>query len=449
MFAFQLALENMKSVSADILLFPETNIHWSDYNIIQSTNRHRRNTFNFSKQVNSHSQLHYDTPYQPGGTTSIITDNLIGRYHSSSSDMVLGRWSVIHLTLPNDTILTIVCCYQVCEQHIDNIGPKTAYSQQWSILRQQGQRNPHPRRQFYIDLERMLSRFHEKGHQLILAGDFNATLGDDSTGLDRILHKFNLIDPILHQHGPYQCSTYARGNKCIDYILISRSLLPAVLHSGIPGFDSVMSSDHRPIFLDLNTKAVLGDDLPSLATPPHRRLFSTNPTRRESYLSNLYQSCTHHRLFHRARQLQSLDPSSSQAIALCESIDRDLTRLMIASEKRLRRPSPMPFSSTLAQACIKVSLLKSYYLELCHGTDKSHTISKLQQRLHQPLSLPSSIDDLKVLLHTTRKEVKKIRRESILHQDEFLQTLSLSSDLSKIIHHIRKAKEMRRGFSKI
>ena len=144
MFAFQLALENMKSVSADILLFPKTNIHWSDYNVTQSTNRRRRNTFQFSKQISSHSQLHYDTPYQPGGTTSIITDNLIGRYHSSTSDMVLGRWSVIHLTLPNDNILTIVCCYQVCEQHIETIGPKTAYSQQWSILRQQGQLNPHP-----------------------------------------------------------------------------------------------------------------------------------------------------------------------------------------------------------------------------------------------------------------------------------------------------------------
>ena len=130
LFSFHLALENFKSVSADVLLFPETNLQWSDYSIIQSANRHRRTTFQFSKQVNSHSQLSYETPYQPGGTTSIITDNLIGRYHSSFSDPSLGRWSVIHLTLPRNQILTIVCCYQVCDQHISQVGPKTAFSQQ-------------------------------------------------------------------------------------------------------------------------------------------------------------------------------------------------------------------------------------------------------------------------------------------------------------------------------
>ena len=291
LFSFHLALENLKSVSADVLLFPETNLQWSDYNITQSANRHRRTTFQFSKQVNSHSQLHYDTPYQPGGTTSFITDNLIGRYHSSTSDTTLGRWSVIHMTLPRNQILTIVCCYQVCDQHLSQVGPKTAFSQQWSLLCQQGQHNPHPRKQFYLDLDRMLSRFHQQGHQLLLAGDFNSTLGDDPTGLDRILHKFNLVDPILHQHGTYSTTTYSCGTKCIDYILISCSLLPALRQSGIPSFDSIMSSDHRPIFIDLNTRAALGDELHSLATPPLRRLFSSIPSRRDAYISTLYTSC--------------------------------------------------------------------------------------------------------------------------------------------------------------
>jgi len=198
LFSFQLALENLKSASADILLFPETNLHWSNYDILKAANRHRRNTFQFSKQINSHSQLHYDTPYQPGGTTSIITDNLLGRYHSSSSDMTFGRWSVTHLNLPRNQTLTIICCYQVCDQTISQVGPRTAYSQQWSLLRQQGQHNPHPRKQFYLDLDRMLTRFHQQGHQLILAGDFNSTLGEDPTGLDRLLHKFHLVDPVLH-----------------------------------------------------------------------------------------------------------------------------------------------------------------------------------------------------------------------------------------------------------
>ena len=123
-FSFQLALDQLKSISADILLFPETNINWSDFQVRQATNRHCRNTFRFSKQVYSHSQLVFDTPYQPGGTTTIITDNLVSRFLSSSTDAQLGRWSITHLSLARQQTLTILCCYQVCDQHISQVGPR-------------------------------------------------------------------------------------------------------------------------------------------------------------------------------------------------------------------------------------------------------------------------------------------------------------------------------------
>ena len=54
---------------------------------------------------------------------------------------------------------------------------------------------------------------------------------------------------------------------------------------------------------------------------------------------------------------------------LVESIDRDVTRLMISSEKQLTKPSPTPFSSKLAQACIRVSILKLRYKELRYGNN--------------------------------------------------------------------------------
>ena len=44
---------------------------------------------------------------------------------------------------------------------------------------------------------------------------------------------------------------------------------------------------------------------------------------------------------------------------------------MISSKKRLTRPSPTPFSSKLAQACIQVSILKLRYSELKRNKDYS------------------------------------------------------------------------------
>lgn len=449
LFSYHLCLENMKSASADVLLFPETNLHWSNYTIIQQATKHRHQVFRFSKQTTSNSTLSYNTSYQPGGTASIITANLVGRFQSSESDSPLGRWSVTHLTMSNNRTLSIICCYRVCNQSISTTGPKTAFQQQWSLLRQHGQLQPNPRRQFIHDLDRLLSHLKHKGHSIILGGDFNSTLGEDATGLDSIILKHQLVDTIALLHGSYSCSTFARGTKCIDYIFISSDLAPSVSQSGIPGFDSVTMSDHRPIFVDFHIPTAFGASVPTLVTPPNRRLFSNDQGRCDRYVTSLHQALLRHNVFARVSQLQSLSPDDPTASLLCESIDRDVTRLMIASEKKLKKPSPTPFSSVLSQACIKVALLKLQYRVLEHSCDKTRAIEHLQTRLHNPITLPNTIQDLKSQLKQLRREVKQIRRDAIQHREDFLATLALSKDVAKFIKHIRKAEEMRRGFSKI
>ena len=265
------------------------------------------------------------------------------------------------------------------------------------------------------------------------------------------MHKFNLCDPIAQVHGPYQCPTFSRGSKCIDYILVSSSLLSSVSRCGIPPFNSIMSSDHRPIFIDLDPTTLFSHSLSPLVSPPNRRLFSNAPHRREQYVDLLFSSFQHHRIFDRIHRLQLLSNGKdlTPATQLCDSLDRDITRLMVSAEKRLKKPSPTPFSSALAQACIRVSLLKLQYLVLKHQSDKQHSINHLQQRLNTPLVLPTTISDLTSELKKTRKEVRTIRKEAVLHREEFLASLSLSKDIGKIIRHIRKAEEMRRGFTKI
>ena len=109
---------------------------------------HRKNLHRYSKQVSSCSSLSYKTPYQPGGTCSIMTGNSTSRFHSSQQDEKLGRWSILHFNLPGSKILFIICCYQCCKQTIQSAGPKTAFSQQWSLLHDSGILHPDPRKQF-------------------------------------------------------------------------------------------------------------------------------------------------------------------------------------------------------------------------------------------------------------------------------------------------------------
>ena len=439
----------MQSISADIILLPETNIQWNDYSVATVTSRHRRDTFSFSKQISSNSIQIYDSTYQPGGTCSILVDKMVGRHHSSFSDPTLGRWTVTNLNMRRDQQLSIICCYQVCNQSISTVGPKTAFAQQWSLLRERGIHHPNPRKQFYSDLDELIASLRRQGNMIILAGDFNSTLGDDPTGLDRILHKYNLADTIQHLHGSYHCATHIRGSKCIDYIFCSSEFLPAVQRGAILPFQSITFSDHRPIFLDLDITTTFQTPLSSLLKPHQRLLSSTHLSNCNKYIARLHSSFHRHRVFDRIKQIEQATSCDDASIQLVEALDRDVTRLMIASEKRLQRPSVTPFSSALAQECIRVAILKLRYKELKYNRSYATQITRLSNKLSKSFPLPTNITSCNMILRNTRTTVHTLRKNAIALREKFLISKEILSDHSKIISRIRQSKELKRSYQKL
>ena len=77
------------------------------------------------------------------------------------------------------------------------------------------------RKQFYRDLNCVLANLRKKGHSIILASDFNKSMGDDPNGLDRLIIKHGLMDLVTYRHGHHNTPTYYRGSKRIDYIFVS------------------------------------------------------------------------------------------------------------------------------------------------------------------------------------------------------------------------------------
>ena len=174
----------MNSVCADIIMLPETNLLWKNYKVYQQTTEHRRKLFSHSRQNTSFSKKSFDSPYQPGGTCSILVNKLVGHYHSSATDSILGRWNIINLNISGGRVLSVICCYQTCHSNLSQAGPKTFFMQQWSLLRDKNIANPKPRDRFYKDLDKILTDLRLKNHSIILAGDFNETIGDDTSNLD-------------------------------------------------------------------------------------------------------------------------------------------------------------------------------------------------------------------------------------------------------------------------
>ena len=97
----------------------------------------------------------------------------------------------------------------------------------------------------------------------------NTSLGDNPTGLDHIIHKYQLSDTIHHLHGLYNCATYSQGSKPIDYIFATNDILPAIKCGAILAFNAVTPSDHGAIYLNIDMNSAFHIlPLPSLLKPP-------------------------------------------------------------------------------------------------------------------------------------------------------------------------------------
>lgn len=443
----------MHTACADVILLPETNLHWSNYAVQQATYQHRMQLFHHSKQQTSCSSRVYDNAYQPGGTCSIVTNHTSGRFHSSTNDTNLGRWSITHLNISNSKILTIICAYQVCKQMLSNVGSKTAYAQQWSLLRESGIECPDPRKQFVNDLSKTIDKFKLQGHSIILAGDFNESITGSNTaspqGLESIILRHNLRDAVDHLHGKQNCPTYFRGKERLDYVFVSSDILPSIMQSGICPFDAIISSDHRAIFADIDVSKISSESTPSLMSIPTRRLFSHHEDKRKDYIKILHEKLERHNVFERSEELESFHEASEKSNALVEAIDRDMTRLAIHAEKTIKKCSKYPFSTTLAKACTKVSILKSRMKEMKYGVNRQHSISILQSRLDSPLTLPETIPETKRLLKLQRKEVRSLRRDAEKHRHEYLAKAISESPSPKIIRHIQRTERLNKAFNKI
>ena len=177
---------------------------------------------------------------------------------------------MLNLNQSNSSILSIISCYQVCKDTIKTSGLKTAYSQQWSLLQDSGVLHTDPRRQFIKHLDKLLYKLTSSGNGIVLAGDFNISIGDNHEGLDRLLVKYNLVDTVTYCHGSHydDVPTFSRGSKRINYIFVSSNMTTSIAQTGIPTFDAIIPSDHRPIFLDLDSKTAFGNETSPLALPP-------------------------------------------------------------------------------------------------------------------------------------------------------------------------------------
>jgi hypothetical protein len=153
--------------------------------------------------------------------------NITGRIIHNKSGDPLGQWTYLQLAGCNRKVLNFITAYQVCPRPTIKTGT-TAYHRQESLLQTQGQTDHNPCHNFRKDLTVLLKPMKHCNEHIILIGNFNEPL-DNNSNMSKLYQDIGLMDVFsLHYPTLSEPATHICGSRQIEYFLVSASVLPTV-----------------------------------------------------------------------------------------------------------------------------------------------------------------------------------------------------------------------------
>ena len=318
-------LEKLKNLvidyDVDLLMLSETNKDWrvvpSEHSLWAGV-RYWKSSCKVQAAWNTfqHPQIQHQS--QRGGTAMIAFSDLSYRLCQKSVDSrQLGRWSIMTFQGKRDCKTTAISLY------VPTLGtcPGSVFSQhlRYTAEHRHLLETECPRELFGKDLEELILHYKSEGHNIIVAGDFNA----EAVDMRRWMQELGLIDLIQRQHSPCPRTQKRSKNSPIDFIFGSPGL--QIRACGYLPFNRLVS-DHRALWIDVEQTSFLGYKPPPLLAPAARRLKLEDPEVVSKYLSTLHSILLAKDVFNLASMLDSITttPLPEWVIEIHEKLDRIL-----------------------------------------------------------------------------------------------------------------------------
>ncbi len=145
------------------------------------------------------------------------------------------------------------------------------------------------------------------GHELLVMGDFNEEIGHEADGMIDVVQSLGLIDLMRQRHHPLHLpATYARGQKCLDYVMGTPPIVAAaaVWKAGYyEPLNARYTTDHRPYFVDFSITDLFGLHIQPLSKMEPRILKSNNIHQVTAYVRKKYKLLESHNVFRRIDRL--------------------------------------------------------------------------------------------------------------------------------------------------
>lgn len=388
----------------------------------------------------------YKAGSQPGGVGLAFNGRIQQRFVTSGRD-TLGRWAWVQFA-GKDSAFRIYTLYRVNYNSDRTTGHTTAWCQQREyLLNNNIQTNP--RSQVISDIINDMEPFIEAGHNVLLLADLNESInGPEKT--NKKLRDIGLINIMEHRIGNRLPLTHSGGSQAVDHMWGTSDVIDSVKQAGFAPFLHVGESDHRALLMDIDIKGILDNDLDTVKQKKQRRLKLNAPNRVLKYSEYIEKSWKQHKITKRIDEIGDAfkhdGPSDENVVAL-NKIDKQITEIMNAAEKRCTKMNPAhndSWSVQLDTAAKAVYELKYQVKEL-----KKVICGDVQ-------NLEEQINDVDQAIVLAKEHYKKVKKEHKEHRNDHLDTRAKYNidhknalDIAKEIKAIKHIEEQIRVAIKI
>jgi hypothetical protein len=140
-----------------------------------------------------------------------------------------------------------------------------------------------------------------------------------------------LTNALTDIHSEQVLNTHVRGSKQIDFALVTDGIRPCVKAAGLLD-ESILKSNHRSIFLDLDLLLLFGTSLERLERPQLRNLKLDEPRISDSYRKLLHKQFECHNIYDRVQKISERGKAndwSNEDERCYEIFYRDITAAML------------------------------------------------------------------------------------------------------------------------
>ena len=422
-------LSSMLSFSIDVFGMAETNSGWQHQYVQDKFKQCIRRQLQLGKAVFGSPSRTVDPlddkdTFQAGGTTQVVRGNMTTTVFGPPilDPTGLGRWCGFTIIGKADNKLSVITGYRTCRGSIATSPLGSSFHREYVYFKDHRVKQPQPRKQFFLDLASTISELQNNGHALLIMLDANSDLESDSQMQD-FLHSHDLSD--VHKATPAPSTYIGASERRIDYIFGCSRTVAAITRQGTLSYFEGPQSDHRPLFVDLNLRHLLGVDTMDSMLPKHeqRWLRSGNPELVAIYLDKMREYYKQHKMTERIDTLFKTHHALTrqQVRRLLTAWDEDQGRAMKVSEAALvTRPKQYKWSPRLRNAGVILRYWKLRLRELTHSMDYSKTFERWERQIQSQDSsfqLPDrnrrlEIHEVRLQLSSANKMLRQIQKNA-------------------------------------